>query len=129
MESKELEVASPRLLVGDGRREILLKKLEDFKVYNLTAKEKEKIDVFAHIFANRFTRMCYKLEGVSRKQLKDLEKDDWIEFDKMISGRVETRARLWKCFYACIPVLGWIWYFVSLSNSDCDSIDYVYSKN
>ena len=92
----------------DGRYELLAKKLESFKVNNLTAKEQEaaksKEEAIGEIkksFAASFIHLCWQLIGISRSQLAQMTEEELCLLDELYVGKKagsKLRWRLWMLF-------------------------------
>ena len=82
--AKELMITGEKPIVSSGRQEKLLQKLNEFKINNLTAKEKKLADIREQRLAESFIVLSWKFFGASKEQLKQLDDEDLKEMGALI---------------------------------------------
>ncbi len=95
-------------LVTDGRREKLVKKLNEFRVEGLTAKEKEELDWHRNTFVKSFTEVSWEFLGISKTQLVQLGKEDLEELAEILNEKTKMYPGIWATLLLPIPIVGWI---------------------
>lgn len=96
-------------LIQSGPRELLLAKLDSYKVLNLTAKEKEAADLIEYNYVRKLAGLSYIVLGISREQIKSLSSEELRELEQLLLERTKRRARLQYMSFM-IPILGWMAY-------------------
>lgn len=83
-------------------------KLNEFKVNNLNAREREGLKVLTKKSTDLFVKLCWFKLGVSFGQLQKLEQQDLNELTVIVHQQSKTTALIHTGILACIPVFGWI---------------------
>ncbi|MBI4057907.1 hypothetical protein HY405_01140 [Candidatus Microgenomates bacterium] len=112
-------------LILPNKREALLMKLNEFKVNNLSAKDKadhdkDKADhdMLVKKTSNIFVHLCWSKLGVSTEQLKKLGQQDLNELAAIIYEESRLFGLIQSGILTCIPVIGWAILMVSLKGVD-----------
>ncbi len=103
-------------LILSNKREALLMKLNEFKVNNLSAKDKADYDVLVKKSSVIFTQLCWSKIGVSKKQLQKLGQQDLNELATIIYGESRLLGLIQSGILVCIPVIGWAMLMVLLQD-------------
>ena len=109
-------------LILPNKREALLMKLNAFKVNNLTASEQESYKTLTNKSTSLFVKLCWSKLGVSREQLKKLERQDVNELATIIYEQSKTTALLHTSILTCVPVIGWLALLITLNARCSDNI-------
>lgn len=94
-------------LILPNKREVLLMKLNKFKVNNLNARDKENYDILVEKSTSIFVHLCWSKLGVSLEQLKKLNQQDLNELAAIIYGESRLVGFIQTSILTCIPVIGW----------------------
>ncbi len=91
-----------------NKRESLLMKLNEFKIGNLTAKDKLVYDKLVKETGDIFISLCWSKLGVSKEQLAKLEQQDLNELAAVIYEKSRLFGLIQSGILTFIPVIGWL---------------------
>lgn len=95
------------LVLPNGKREALLKKINEFKTGNLNAKDLCSYNRLTRELSIIFEKLCWSKLGISLEQLKRLNQQDLDELAKMVYEQSRTAALIQTGIWACVPIVGW----------------------
>lgn len=95
-------------LVMPCRRKVLMEKIDNFKVSNLTARELEHYETLFKKNTHLFERLCWFKMGISGQQIKRLQADEQEELALMIYEKSKMLGLFQIGLLLCIPIFGWI---------------------
>lgn len=102
------ETENKALVRPSNQREALLEKISSLKTHNMTAKELSRFDIFVDRESRLFIQLCWSKLGVSREQLKNLEKDELNELATVIYEKTKLPALIHAGILLWIPIIGWL---------------------
>lgn len=100
--------ADEQSLILPNKREVLLTKLNKFKVHNRSAREQVDYDHLTWKLSAMFVHLCWSKLGISKEQLRQLEQQDLNVLAAMVFGQSRIRALVSTGILMCIPLLGWL---------------------
>lgn len=119
-EPRNVPMVSP-----NGRYEILQEKLDKFKEHNLSARELQELNQAEDRFASQFVEYCWKILGISDRQISELEEADIVCLAESVIEKKVRQRRYWAWFIICSNPIGWIWLLSSIIvHEGMDSIRY-----
>ncbi|HEY4484508.1 MAG TPA: hypothetical protein VI978_02165 [Candidatus Paceibacterota bacterium] len=95
-------------LVMPCRRKVLMEKLDNFKVANLTAKEFANYSTLLKKNTYLFERLCWNKMGISEQQINRLQVGEQEELALMIYEKSKVPGLFQTVLLVCIPIVGWI---------------------
>ena len=118
------------VLVLPTKQEAVLKRLNDFRIENQTARERSDFDYWSRKLDKVFFRLCWEKFGVSGEQLSRLDQAELNELAAIVFTRIRTSAVFVTSVLICFPVVGWLILFDTtrsyqyLSDKFCNKLRY-----
>lgn len=103
-------------LILPTKREALLKKIDSFKVNNMSARDKANYDELSYDMNQIFTLLCWSKLGITREQLTALDTQELDELAALIYEKSKVFGLIQTGILVCIPVVGWV---VLASTTSC----------
>lgn len=108
------------LVFPSSKREALLKKIDEFKIGNLNARDLSRYNRLTEQLSTVFKKICWNKLGIAPKPLQQLNQQDLEELAKMVYEQSKMAALIQTGIWACIPFVGWIVLSATLSDLDTD---------
>ena len=107
MAMAEEQVMSSALVLQNAN-EKLMEKLRNMQLNNLTAKQQSNLQKWTLGFMENFVLLSYSFYGLSVSQLKELDKAEMKELDRLISHKAKPWMIYQMIFTFCVPIIGWM---------------------